>query len=226
MLLIEPIPTIVYTTDTIDTHSLSTYSHPSDAIMVTTTKSTNMYTPSTATLTSTLFSSPIPSHIYSLDNTPHFTNTPSKSSNRLSLTLFVAISTPFISDDTASPPPTVSPSSTSVNDSLISNPSTIESIRATNQSSGSIANNILILAISVVFMVLVVTLLVIILGSVLVCRRRFKKGNDTSENERYTPHNNNIEQQPQGTYSVYSLTNQKYHSILLLLLLLLLFVRL
>ena len=59
-------------------------------------------------------------------------------------------------------------------------------------------------------MLLVVTILVILIGSVLVCRRRFKKGNDTSENERYTdPHSvvslrtndNNMEQQSQGNYN-------------------------
>ena len=88
--------------------------------------------------------------------------------------------------------------------SSINSPSTLKSIGATVQS--STGNNTLILATSTVFTLLVVIILVILLVSVLVCRRRFKKGNDTSENESYThPHtvssrtnNNYIEQQPQG----------------------------
>ena len=111
----------------------------------------------------------------SINNTLHITNTSSQSSKRLSLTLFATTSTP----------PTVSPSSTSVNDSLISNPSTTVSTEATIQS--STVNNTLAAVISTVFILLVVTILVILIVSVLlVCRRNQLNTNSTSNTDTDT----------------------------------------
>ena len=118
-----------------------------------------------------------------MNNTPHITNTPSQSSKGLSLTLSITISTPFISDGTASPPPTVSTEGT-VQSSTVS--------------------NTLAAVISTVFILLVVAILVILIVSVLVCRRRWCKtsnGNNTfSSDERKT----DIDQQSDGNvyYSV------------------------
>ena len=187
-------------TDTI--HTLSTYSHTPDI----TTTTTSMNIQSTVSLhsvsSSSLSSSPTST---SLNNTPHITK-------GLSLTLSVTISTPFISDGTASPPPTVSPSSTSVNDSLISNPSTTVSTEGTVQS--STVSNTLAGAISTVFILLVVTILVILIVSVLVCKRRHQKlskssGNsqlDTSSTEKETELNNmtNPTYQAQGIHNDYN----------------------
>uniref|UniRef100_A0A1X7TZH7 Uncharacterized protein n=1 Tax=Amphimedon queenslandica TaxID=400682 RepID=A0A1X7TZH7_AMPQE len=95
--------------------------------------------------------------------------------------------------------------------SIDDSPLTTVSTGATVQSNISTVSNTVILASCAVFIVLVATILVIILVSVLVCRRRFKKGIDTSENERYTDpqsvvssrtNDNNIEEQPQDYENV------------------------
>ena len=196
--LIEPSSSLLGISSTITDiiHTQSTNSHTPDTARTT----TNMGIPSTASLhsvsSSSLSSSPTQVTSTSMNNIPHITNTPSQSSKGLSLTLSVTVSAPFISDGIASPPPTVSPSSTSVNDSLISNPSTTVSTEGTVQS--STVSNTLAAVISTVFILVVVTILVILIVSVLVCKRRHQKlskssGNsqlDTSSTEKETELNN------------------------------------
>ena len=189
---IEPSPSIPgmssTTTDTI--HTLSTNSHTPD----TATTTTNMNILSTVSLysvsSSSLSSSPTST---SMNNTLHITNTPSQSSHTLSLTLSVTISTPFISDGTASPPPTVSTEGT-VQSSTVS--------------------NTLVGAISTVFILLVVTILVILIVSVLVYKRRHQKlskssGNsqlDTSSTEKETELTNPTYQAQGNTINVFMQT--------------------
>ena len=168
---IEPSPTLLGISSTTDTiHTQSTNFHTPDTATITTT--TNMDIQSSTLLitnqhstSSSLSSSPTQVTSPSMNNTPHITNTPTQSSKGLSLTLSVTTSTPFISDGTASPPPTVSTEGT-VQSSTVS--------------------NTLVGAISTVFILLVVTILVILIVSVLVCRRNRLNTNSTDNTDTDT----------------------------------------
>ena len=197
LFLIEPSPSVLgmsSTLSTISTQSLS-YSYTEGTVIIAYT-----YILSTAQLLLTN-----DTLISSMNNAPHITNIPSQSSHTLSSTVKSS------SDDTASPPPTVFPSSTSVNDSLISNPSTTVSTEGTVQS--STVSNTLAAVISTVFILLVVTILVILIVSVLVYKRRHQKLStscnpqlDTSSTEKETELTNPTYQAQGNTINVFMQT--------------------